>query len=1019
MGTHSLLFTDVVDSTKIVERLGDLAASALWARHDHAARELMQRHGGREIDRTDGFFVLFDAVAEAAAFALAYHRMVAALDLAARVGLHHAPVVLRQNPPDAVARGAKPLEVEGVAKPLAARVMSLAGGGQTLLTADARRALDEAPAGCELAALGHYRAKGLAEPIEIFGLALAGSALAPPADSEKVYRVVEVDDGAGTLWKPLREVPHNLAPERDAFVGRTAELRQLARQFEAGTRLLTVLGVGGTGKTRLVQRYARSWLGEWPGGVYFCDLSEARSIDGIHFAVASALSIPLGRGDPGVQIGHVIAARGHCLVVLDNFEQVVPHAAATVGAWLDRAGQASFVVTSRERLHLAGEAVFALEPLPVDSEAIELFEVRARAQRASFEADAAQRQAMQQIARLLDGLPLALELAASRVRVMSPAQICQRLSQRFALLTGARGSAARQATLRAAIDWSWALLDAWEQLALAQCSAFEGGFTLEAAEAVIDMHGQPGAPPVMDLVQSLVDKSLLRIWTPAAAARLDIAEPLFGMYLTIHEYVADQLDRMPGGQRERTEQRHGGHFARHGSDEALQALVRQGGVARRQALALELDNLVAACTRAVARQDRAVAVAACRAAWEVLVLQGPVSAGVAMGQAVMALPGLADADWLDVAACCTDALYRAGRLDDCEQLLAEALERSRRLGDGRREGIVLARTANARRDKGRLQEARALFETAVRLCHEAGDPAAEASAQHNLGNTLDILGESAASRVAHEAALALHRALGNRHGEGHVHASLGILDRHTGRLHEAIEQYEAALQVFREVGDRRSEGNTVGNMANVLEDLGRTDEQLDCLQRALQIHRQVGSRVFEGIVLANIGLMKRRQGGLDEAQEAFAQARALHLETGSRLYEGVVLTNLAGLATQRGQTALACQLYDEALARHRETDNRLYIGMSSQGLGELLIGTGEHQKALAVLREGEAQLRAVDNPTELVVLLGLQGRALSESGDTEGARQVLAEMVALLLRTGAGPDSRPGREVRALQERLG
>ena len=237
---------------------------------------------------------------------------------------------------------------------------------------------------------------------------------------------------AGDLWRPVREVRHNLPAERDAFVGRAAELRALAQRLDAGARLLTVLGPGGTGKTRLVRRYGWTWLGDWPGGVWFCDLSEARSLDGIYFAVALALDVPLGKDDPGVQLGHAIAGRGRCLVILDNFEQVVEHAPATLGRWLDRAAEAAFVVTSRERLHLPGEESLPARAAAAGQRTRSSCSPRAPARSGpDFVLGDANRAAVAEVVRLLDGLPLAIELAAARVRVLSPAQIVERLRDRF------------------------------------------------------------------------------------------------------------------------------------------------------------------------------------------------------------------------------------------------------------------------------------------------------------------------------------------------------------------------------------------------------------------------------------------------------------------------------------------------------------------------------------------------------------------------------------------------------------
>ena len=376
MPYRALLLTDLVNSTRMVEARGDAWAAQAWAAHDRLARDLLARLGGRELSRTDGFFLMFGDPVDAARFALAYHHELAQLGLAARVGLHAGPVVLRDNSPDDIRFGAVATEVDGLATPLTARIMTLARGGQTLVTAAAALALrDPLREEVRLKCHGFYRLKGIEAPMEIFELAAAdASHLTPPADVEKAYRVIRIGD----LWQPARAVRHNLSAERDLFVGRAAELGALATHLDAGTRLLTVIGPGGIGKTRMARRFGWTWLGDWPGGVYFCDLSETRSLDGILFAVASALEIALGRDDPLAQIGHAIAGRGRCLVIFDNFEQVVTHAQATLGRWLDRAADASFLVTSREALHLRGEQVITLGPLPLDAEAIELFACRAR-----------------------------------------------------------------------------------------------------------------------------------------------------------------------------------------------------------------------------------------------------------------------------------------------------------------------------------------------------------------------------------------------------------------------------------------------------------------------------------------------------------------------------------------------------------------------------------------------------------------------------------------------------------------
>jgi predicted ATPase len=299
----------------------------------------------------------------------------------------------------------------------------------------------------------------------------------------------------------------HLPAQRDTVVGRVTEVEEIARRFHEGCRLTTMQGAGGMGKTRLAVHYGRRSGAEWPGGVWFCDLTEATNLDGIASAVNVALGTQLGSGDPIESVGRGIASRGTCLVILDNFDRVVDLANATVGRWLASAPAARFLVTSRERLNLPGEQVQILEPLAHDL-GLELFRQRARWHRTGFELEGDALNSADEMIQWTEGIPLAIELAAARMRLMTPQQLVSRARERFRLLSG--GERGRHAALRTAFDATWELLRPWERAALAQCSVFEGGFTLDAAEEVFDLATWPESPWVVDIVQSLVDKSLVR-----------------------------------------------------------------------------------------------------------------------------------------------------------------------------------------------------------------------------------------------------------------------------------------------------------------------------------------------------------------------------------------------------------------------------------------------------------------------------------------------------------------------------
>ncbi len=944
---RALLLTDLVDSTRLAEQLGDAAAAELGAAHDRVARDLLRAWRGREIDKTDGMLMLFDRAADAVGCAIAYHAALAALPvpLQARAGLHVGAVILRTNPPEDVAHGAKPLEVEGIAKPIAARVMSLAVGGQTLLTAEAHAALGALP--WRVQSHGFWRIKGIAEPVELFEAGDAHAPFMPPPDSGKVYSVVR--DGA--LWLPRRELPHNLPVERDAFVGRREELAALARLFDGGARLVSLLGIGGSGKTRMALRFAWTWLGDYPGGVWFCDLAQARDVDGVMHAVAQGLDVPLAAGDAGRQLAHAIAGRGACLLILDNFEQVARHAERTLGHWLDRAPQARCLVTTREVLGLAGEQTLALAPL-VRPDATELFLRRAATARGDFRLAEADRQAIPALVDLLDGLPLAIELAAARVRMMSPSDLLRRMGERFRLLVASGGRRDRQATLRAAFDWSWGLLTEAERSALAQLSVFEGGFTLGAAEAVIDLSGCEGRSWVVDVLQSLVDKSLVQ---RREAERFDLL-------VSVQEYAAEHL-RTPG------------RFAGSGEQALRQASQRHGRwhvakAAERplHELAPDLPNLIAACRRATDRADVEVAVPTLEGAWQVVRHHGPLAIGVELAGAVLPLAGLDAAQRARALRVMGAALHACGRVDEAVRYLDEALHDAHAAADRAVEGSVRVALGELHASMAHPDEAWSCHAAAFEIADALGDAALQCAALNGLGTA--------------------------------------CIDR--GDTQRAREHYEEALRIARAADDRRWECGLLGNLGGLCMNEGRLAEAETHLQRELLIARELGSRDWEGSALCNLGALHHVLGRLAESKQSSAAALQISRALGHRHMESVVLCNLGLVSAEGGEWAQASGHYESALALARELEDRRSEGLYQGYLGQLRTRQGRIDDARAHIDAGLALLEQVDDRYSLGLVLCHRAELERRAGDGEAARATLARARAIAGELGAGDASELG-----------
>lgn len=814
------------------------------------------------------------------------------------------------------------------------------------------------------------------------------------------------------MTAPARRRTHTLALAlcpASRFIGRAADLSSLAALFDEGRRLVTLWGPAGMGKTRLAGEFARAFSEAHPDEpVVFCELEAARDLKAFCGAVARSLgaAVAAGKKDTGTveRVGRVLAGQGPMLLVLDNLEQVVEAAAPALGAWVRAAPEVRFLVTSRERARLAGEVSYEMTPLslpaPGDegggSEAVELFLDRANARHANpREGSTLGASSLPQIAALvrrLEGIPLAIELAAARAELLGLDALLARLERRLDLLGGAsRGAPARQATLRGAIEWSWDLLDAPDRRALARCSLFRGGFALEAAEAVL---GDPALPRV----ESLRDKSLLRAVPrgPGGAAR-------FSLYEGVRELCAEKLASGVEIELEVARARHAAYYLSLG-EAAAADWERTGTAAALDRIQDDLENLLAVGERALAlppaRASAEEAVRALLAVDPVLSTRGPFGIHLELLDRALDAARVAGADpLLEARALAARGVARHRRGNDAAGLddLTRARERAAALGATAIEASILT----------------------------------ELGVLHQRRREMDRVG------ACYEEALALHRRSGDRRAEGRVLGNLGALHHDERRFDEAMPFYEAALEIAAATGDLRAEGNVSGNIGLIEQERGAPAQARRRYERASAILEEVGDLRLLAITLGNLALLHHEQGRLEEARAGYERAAATLREVGDRRSEalaqgrlGAVLASMdhgdeARAALTRGERLLVHlgdALSDELLAVARGFLD-LALARSARVAGrppEAAEHVAEARRRIARARSGAPSL--ADRSDDIRLCLRILERALTAvDGDAgpAGSELLLAPDARWCRAPGAAwQDLRERHAVRRLLARL-
>jgi predicted ATPase/class 3 adenylate cyclase len=806
--TATFLFSDIEGSTRLEERVGTARYGELRERHRELLRAAFAEAGGEEQGTEgDSFFVVFASARSAVAAAVAAQRALAAepwpddAAVRVRIGLHTGEAE--------VAGGS----LVGIDINRAARVAAVAHGGQILLS-DATRAVvsNALPDDTRLRDLGEFRLR----------------------DLSSTEHLIQVEaDGLPSDFPPPRTIDaraNNLPTQLTTFIGRSDELAE-ARRLLAATRLLTLTGPGGTGKTRLSLELASSVAERFPDGTFFVPLEPIRDPMLVVPRIATAVGLVDSGNRPIAELlGEWLVAR-RVLLVLDNFEQVI-EAAPIVSDLLKGAPNLTVITTSRAALRVSGEQEYPVPGLPVPPDpsqlsaiermqlpgqareldattigtypAVRLFIDRALAVRPGFTVTNENAPAVAAIAARLQGMPLAIELAAARVKLLSPDAILSRLEHQLDVLAaGGRDLTSRQQTLRGAIAWSFDLLDPGAQRLLARLSVFAGACDLATAEAICGPAGEVGGD-LADGMLALADQSLARV------EESPDGEPLFRLLMTIREFAAEQLDA--AGETEEIQRRHTRHYLAL----AEEAATKLSGEDQRRwidRLEREHDDIRAVLDRAVQVPDPETAIRTAFAMWRFWQKHGH------LGEARRRLEAMAAEPWSR-----TDPRLRAKLMEALGGACwwqadhpamgvryLEALDLWLAIGDEREianayynasfTSAIPAGPEATAEEKARDAAGLVYLEEARRRFHELGDDLGEANALWGLGNRLYFRSLPGFGIAEVRAALAIFHALGDRTMEAWSRHMLGTALLRAGEVQEARGQVADAIRHFHGAGD--------------------------------------------------------------------------------------------------------------------------------------------------------------------------------------------------------------------------
>ncbi len=970
-GTLTFLFTDIANSTRLWEEYPDSMKSAL-ARHDLLLRQAIETNGGYVFKTVgDAFCSGFPSAEQAILAALAGQRALhnealhSEPGLQVRMALHSGTAEERDG------------DYFGPSLNRVARILAAGHGGQVLLSLATRELVrDHLPAEADLLDMGQCRLKDLSQPEHIFQLAV------PDMSSN---------------FPPLRTLDAfhtNLPIQPTPLVGRQPEVAaacEILRRSDA--RLLTLTGPGGTGKTRLGLQIAAELLEDFEHGIFFVALASISDPALTASTIAQTLGIKDGGSQAILENLKNYLHDKQLLLVLDNFEQLVSEA-ALIAELLTSAPRLKVLVTSREILHLYHERELAVPPLrlpdshnlpPLETllqyEAVALFVQRTQVVKPNFVLNAENAATIVEICQRLDGLPLAIELAAARGKVLPPTALLARLTNRLKLLTsGPRDLPERQQTLRGAIDWSYDLLEEPDKRLFARLAVFVGGCGLEAAEAVCNAVGRlPNEDDidVLDGLASLVSKSLVR-----QVEQEPSGEPRFVMLETIREYALERL--LESGQSEQVRRWHAEYYL----EMAEKAEVELRGPKQADwliQLDLEHDNMRA-------------------------VLDWGLETTV-IGQSeprqleIAARTGAALSRFWEIRGYLSEGRERLTRLLDLHALLVQ-VHKSVLPFENLTSPIASINLTAGRLAylQGDYDAARPLFETSLALYQELQVKAKLVVALKYLGDVAMRQSDYKVAARFFEDSLVISLELGQKWDSGSSLNSLGLVDFFQGDFAAARRRYERSLLIWEELGDKWASAMTLSNMGAAAHQQGDYTTAKAYNEQSRARWQELGDRWGVAHAVQHLGLVAYGWDDLSEARRLGEESLTLRREIGDRWGIARSLSNLGLVAYREDNLALARAQFEESLAIRRNISDRWGITDALVGLGLVDYREGNYSVAQAHFEEGlvlaarfNLKLQVARLQEGLVVLAVAQGqpeRAARLGGAVDALREVMEAVMS-------------------------